>query len=120
MSDPNAAELLKSLETVSANLKRHIKDEGLRIGAELGKSHAKAANDRIRENAAEMQRLQDLVAEFRRQREPLERAADIANRLTDKIRRTHWDGEETISIQALMDILNAPYPPAEGAILGEG
>ena len=108
MSEPDAAELLKDLKTISGNLKRLIQEEGRRFGAELGKTYAKAADDRIRENAVEMRRLQDLVKEFRRQREPLEHAADVANRLAGKIRRAHWGGEEVISVQALMDILNAP------------
>jgi len=108
MPEPDAAELLKDLKTVSANLKRHIQEEGRKFGAELGKTYAKAAQDRIRENAVEMQRLQDLVAEFRRQRKPLEHAADVANRLADKIRRAHWDGDEVISVEMLLGILNAP------------
>lgn len=108
MSEPDAAELLKDLKTVSGNLKRLIQEEGRRFGAELGKTYAKAADDRIRESAVEMQRLQDLVAEFRQQREPLERAADRAQCLAGAIRRAKYAGEETISVQALMDILDAP------------
>lgn len=119
-SDLDPAELLKSIAIISANLKRHIKEEGLRIGAELGKNHAKAAQDRIRENAVEMQRLQDLVAEFRLQREPLERAADLAHRLAGAIHRAQWGGEETISVKALVGILNAPDTVPEGATISEG
>lgn len=108
MSDLDPAELARFLEKTSANLARLIKDEGLKVGAALGKSHAKAAQEQIRENAAEMQRLQDLVAEFRRQRKPLESAADVANRLADAIRRAHWGGAEVINVKMLLDIMNAP------------
>ena len=108
MPDLDTAELLKDLKTVSGNLKRHIQEEGRKFGAELGKTYAKAADDRIRENAAEMQRLQDLVAELRRQHEPLERAADRAQRLAGAIRKARYAGEESISVKALMDILEAP------------
>jgi flagellar motility protein MotE (MotC chaperone) len=76
MPEPDAAELLKDLKTVSANLKRHVQEEGRKFGAELGKTYAKAADDRIRENAADMQRLQDLVAKLRQQMKPLVQIAD--------------------------------------------
>lgn len=108
MPEPDAAELLKDLKVVSANIGRHIKEEGQKVGAALGKTYTKAADDRIRDNAAEMQRLQDLVAEFRRQREPLERAADKSQRIATVVRRAHWAGEEAISVKALMDIINEP------------
>jgi len=107
-SDFDVTELAKSLEKTSANLDRLIKTEGLKVGAKLGESHAKAAQDRIRENAVEMQRLQDLVDEFRRLREPLERAADLGQCLAGAIHRAQWGGEETISVKALLDIMNAP------------
>lgn len=71
MSDLDVADLARTLEKTAANLKRHIADEAQRRATELGKTYAKAADERIRDNATDMQRLQDLVAELRRQMRPL-------------------------------------------------
>lgn len=56
MSDLDLAELAKSLEKTSTNLARLIKDEGLKVGAALGKSHAQAAREQIQAKDAELQR----------------------------------------------------------------
>lgn len=101
------AELAASLEKTSANLERRINDEAQKRAAVLGKTYAKAADERIRDNAVELQRAQDLVRELRRQQEPLNRAVDKANRIATAVRRAHYDGETTISVQALMDIINS-------------
>lgn len=69
------AELTDSLEKITANLNRHIDQEANRRAAERGKVYAKAADERIQDNAFDMQRLQDLVAELRRQMKPLTRDA---------------------------------------------
>lgn len=75
MPDLDVAKLAASLENTSANFDRHIKAEAQRRAAELGKTYAKAADERIQDNAADMQRLQDLVGELRRQMKPLTRHA---------------------------------------------
>lgn len=112
MPDLDVADLARSLEKTAASLDRHIKTEAQKRAAELGKTYAKAADERIRDNAADMQRLQDLVAELRRQQAPLNRAADKANRIATVVRRAHYDGEATISVQALLDIINSPTKEA--------
>jgi hypothetical protein len=63
-----AADLAKT----AAALERHIAAEAQKRAAKMGVQHAKAADERIRDNAVDMQRLQDLVAELRRQMRPLE------------------------------------------------
>jgi hypothetical protein len=71
VTDIDVNELARSLEKSTANLERHISDEANKRAAVLGKTYAKAADERIRDNQADMQRLQDLVAELRRQMNPL-------------------------------------------------
>lgn len=110
MPDLDVAELAASLEKTSANLDRHIKAEATKRAAELGKTYAKAADERIRDNASDLQRAQDLVRELRRQQEPLNRAAEKANRIATIVRRAHYNGETTISVQALLDIINGSAP----------
>jgi hypothetical protein len=56
MPDLDPAELARSLEKISANLARLIKEEGLKVGAALGKSHAKAAREQIQAKDVELQR----------------------------------------------------------------
>lgn len=75
MPDLDIAELASSLEKTAAHLKHHIAAEAQKRAADLGKTYAKAAEERIQDNAADMQRLQDLVAELRRQIKPLTRDA---------------------------------------------
>lgn len=71
MPDLDVTELARTLEKTTANLKRHIADEAQRRATELSKKYAKAADERIQDNATDMQRLGDLVAELRRQMRPL-------------------------------------------------
>lgn len=112
MPEIDVAELARDLQKTSANLKRHITEEATRRAAELGKIYAKAADERIRDKEDELLRARDVIAEFRRQREPLERAAEKASRLATVIRRAHYAGETTISVKALLDIINGPAPLA--------
>jgi len=71
MSDLDVAELARSLAKATSNLERHIAAEAQKRASKLAVEYAKAADERIRDNAADMQRLQDLVAELRRQMRPL-------------------------------------------------
>lgn len=70
---PDMEAVAADLAKTSANLARHIQDEGRRFGAELGRGYAKAADERIEANAAELRRATDLVAELKRQIVPLDR-----------------------------------------------
>lgn len=108
MSDLDVAELARSLEKTSANLDRHIKAEAQRRAAELGKTYARAADERIQDNAVELQRAQDLVAELRRQMKPLERNAERYGRIVSVVRSASWAGEKTIDVRVLLDIINGP------------
>jgi hypothetical protein len=114
MFDLDVADLARSLEKTAAALDRHIAAEAQKRAAKLGVQYAKAADERIRDNAADMQRLQDLVAEFQRQRAPLERAADTGQRLASAIRRAHYNGEQAIPVETLLGLLDAPDPLAPG------
>jgi phage shock protein A len=116
------AALAENLTTATADakdtakhLKQRIEAEGLKIGAQISKNHALAAKEQIakvtEEAKSEIQRQADLIAEFRRQREPLERAADKANLIATAVRRAHYAGEDCISVKALLDIINAPTSP---------
>jgi len=75
MPDLDVAELARSLEKATNNLDRHIATEAQKRANKLAVEYAKAADERIRDNAVGMQRLQDLVAELRRQMKPLTRDA---------------------------------------------
>lgn len=105
-------ELARSLEKTAAALERHIAAEAQKRAAKMGVQYAKAADERIQANADELRRLQDVVREFRRQREPLERAADKGQRLASAIRRAHYNGEQAIPIEVLLGLLNDPTPTA--------
>lgn len=122
--DLDVDKLARHLSSAIAGLDRYIATEAKKRSDKLGIQYAKAADDRVKaateQTRIEMQRLQDLVAEFRRQREPLERAADRAQRVVGAIHKAKYAGEETISVQALMDILNAPATVPEGATISEG
>lgn len=107
MADVDVTELARSLERTAAGLKRHIADEARKRAAELGKTYAKAADERIKDNAVELQRAQDLVRELRRQMKPLEEWADKCGQLAAVIRTASWSGETAISVKTLLDILNA-------------
>lgn len=110
MADLDVAEMARALERTSANLKRHIEAEGKKIGDAHGLVYAKAADERIKAKDAELQRAQALITEFRRQREPLERAAEKANRLATVIRRAHYAGDTTINVKSLLDIISGSAP----------
>lgn len=108
MADLDVAELARSLAKTAAGLERHIATEAQKRANKLAVQYAKAADERIKQNAVDMQRLEDLVREFRRQRAPLERSADKAQRLATEIRRAHYNGEQTISVDLLLGLLNVP------------
>ena len=72
---PDIEELARSLEKTTNNLDRHIAAEAQKRANKLAVEYAKAADERIRDNAVDMQRLGDLVAELRRQMKPLTRDA---------------------------------------------
>jgi hypothetical protein len=71
MTDLDVAELARSLAKTATGLDRFIATEAQKIANKLAVEYAKAADERIKANAADMQRLQDLVAELRRQMKPL-------------------------------------------------
>jgi len=71
MPDLDVAELARSLEKTTGYLDKYIAAEAQKRANKLAVDYAKAADERIRENATDMQRLQDLVAELRRQMRPL-------------------------------------------------
>jgi len=75
MPDLDIEELARSLEKATNNLDRHIATEAQKRANKLAVDYAKAADERIRDNAVDMQRLGDLVAELRRQMKPLTRDA---------------------------------------------
>lgn len=67
MPDLDVAELARSLEKTTGYLDKFIAAEAQKRANKLAVEYAKAADERIRDNAADMQRLGDLVAELRRQ-----------------------------------------------------
>lgn len=107
-------ELARNLLAATANLKQYIAAEAQRRAAELGKTYAKAADERIRDNATDFQRAQDLVAELRRQMKPLERSADRGQRLALAVRQARYAGREHIAVDELLAIINAPATAADG------
>ena len=109
---PDIEELARSLEKTTGYLDKHIATEAQKRANKLAVEYAKAADERIKQNAADMQRLEDLVREFRRQRAPLERAADKGQRLASAIRRAHYNGEQVIAVEVLLSLLNDPTPTA--------
>lgn len=110
--DLDVAELAHVLEKVSSNLKRHIADEATKRAAELGKTYAKAADERIRDNAVDLQRAQDLVRELRRQMKALEPTTERYSRIVAAVRSASWAGEDTISVKTLLNIINGPVAQA--------
>jgi len=116
MTDLDVAEIARSLQKTAAGLERFIATEAQKRANKLAVEYAKAADERVKQNAADMQRLEDLVREFRRQRAPLERAADKGQRLASEIRRAHYNGEQTIPVEKLLSLLSDPEPTiAEGS-----
>ena len=115
MPELDIMELARSLEKTSANIDRLIKVRGQEVGAALGKTYAKAADDRIKENAAKMQRLEDLVAELRQQMAPLEQQSDRLREVRNALVAASRDGEAVIDIKALLDVANGTSPSRGGA-----
>ena len=112
MPDLDVAELTSSLEKITANLNRHIDQEANRRAAERGKVYAKAADERIRDNAFDMQRLQDLVAELRRQLNVAARHSAAYVALGKALRQAGVVPErrdETVPVSVLLDCLNAGF-----------
>lgn len=108
MPDLDVTELARALEKTSANLKRYVTEEATKRAAELGKTYAKAADERIRDNAVDLQRAQDVVRELRRQMKPLEQQSDRYGLIVAAVRSASWAGEDTISVKTLLDIINSP------------
>lgn len=106
MSDLDVADLARTLEKTAAHLKQHIATEAQKRAAELGKTYAKAADERIRDNAADLQRAQDLVAELRRQMKPLERISEKYGRIVSLARTAGWERRDSVSAEVLLDIIN--------------
>lgn len=71
MTDLDIADLARSLAKTVTGLERFIAAEAQKRANKLAVQYAKAADERVKQNAADMQRLQDLVAELRRQMKPL-------------------------------------------------
>lgn len=112
MSDLDVAELARSLEKTSANLDRHIKAEAQKRAAELGRTYAKAADERIRDNAADMRRLQDLVAELRRQLNVTARHSAAYVALGKALRQagvTPERRDETVPVSVLLDCIEVGF-----------
>lgn len=112
MPDLNAADLISNLEKITANLNRHIDQEANRRAAERGKVYAKAADERIRDNAADMQRLQDLVAELRRQLNVTARHSAAYVALGKALRQAGVTPErraEAVPVSVLLDCIDAGF-----------
>lgn len=112
MPDLDVEELARNLAKTATAFDRIIAAEAQKRANKMAVEYAKAADERIKENAAEMRRLEDLIREFRRQRAPLERAADAGQRLATEIRRAHYNREQSIPVKTLFSLLNAPNPTA--------
>lgn len=106
-------------EKTSKHLKRHIEAEGLKIGTQLGKSHAMAAQDQIATKDAELRavafdlmRASDCIVELRRQMKVLERRSEkyyaVERAVRDACRTALPTGNASIEIRVLLDIINAP------------
>jgi len=94
---PDIEELARSLEKTTNNLDRHIAAEAQKRANKLAVEYAKAADERIRDNAVDMQRLGDLVAELRRQMKPLTRDAysyyELKKRVLELANLAEGDGD---------------------------
>ncbi|NUQ98295.1 MAG: hypothetical protein HOY79_17685 [Streptomyces sp.] len=109
MPDLDVNELARTLEKTSANLKRHIADEAQKRAAELGKTYAKAADERIRDNAVDLQRAQDFARELRRQIVPLDRRSVTLKHLEDALRdvvRVAKESGGDIPVKVVVDAVN--------------
>jgi hypothetical protein len=109
-----AADLAKT----AAALKRHIAEEAQRKAAELGKTYAKAADERIRDNAVDLQRATDLAAELRRQLNARERQAVAGFALEKRIREmagiARSNGDKALS-DALLDVIATAHAAGRAA-----
>lgn len=111
MPDLDVTELARSLEKTAAGLERHIAAEATKRAAKLGQTYAKAADERIRDNAVDLQRAQDLARELRRQMKPLERNSEKYGRIVSAVRSASWAGEKSVDVKVLLDIINGPAKP---------
>lgn len=112
MPDLDVAELTSSLETITANLNRHIDQEANRRAAERGKVYAKAADERIQDNAVELQRAQDLAAELRRQLNVAARHSAAYVALGKALRQAGVTPErcdETVPVSVLLDCIEVGF-----------
>lgn len=71
MPELDLAELARSLAKTATGLDQFIAAKAQKLANKLAVEYAKAADERVKQNADDMQRLQDLVAELRRQMKPL-------------------------------------------------
>lgn len=112
MSDLDVADLARTLEKTSANIDRHIKTEAQRRAAELGKTYAKAADERIRDSAVDLQRAQDLAAELRRQLNVAARHSAAYVALGKALRQagvTPERNDETVPVSVLLDCIEVGF-----------
>lgn len=71
MSDVDLEAVAADLAKTAASFDRLVAAEAQKRAAKLAVEYAKAADERIRDNAVDLQRAQDVVAELRRQMRPL-------------------------------------------------
>lgn len=74
-------EIAASLAKATANFDRLVAVEGKKVGDAFGRTYATAAREQIADKDHEIQRQTDLVAELRRQMEPLEFRHDEYRRM---------------------------------------
>jgi ABC-type transporter Mla subunit MlaD len=90
-------EATANLAKATANIDRHIAAEALKRANKLAVQYAKAADERIEQNAADLQRATDCIAEMRRQMAHLDRIAaqhkDLVRRINELAGQAHKLGE---------------------------
>lgn len=116
MPDLDVQQMARDLAAAASAIERHVAAEATKRATKLAVEYAKAAEQRIKDNAVDLQRAQDLAAERGRQLAYAVRGADKAARLAAEIRRARFAGRDTIDLETLEAILNAPAAPehAEG------
>lgn len=87
-------ELAATLEKALANHDRIVAKRAQEIGDAYGKTYAKAADERIRDSAADLQRATDCIREMRRQMAPLHRVADQHQALVRLIQKAADHGRK--------------------------
>lgn len=101
-------ELARDLAKTVTGVERLIAAEAQKRALKFGERYAKAAEERIQANAADMRQLQDLVAELRRQMKPLERYAAgyfaLKNR-TQEIIATSRQRNEPVPVEVLQQAI---------------